>query len=454
MLELSLQEILKATNGKLIKEPLDFKIHSVSIDTRKIQNNSLFIAIKGERFNGNTYVIEAFNKGAHLCLVDEILFKVNEVPKECGIIKVEDTRTALMNLAKYYREKLNIKVIGITGSAGKTSTKDLLAALLSSRFKVFKTKGNFNNDIGLPLMILELNSNYNIAVLEMGMNNLKEIKKLAEISLPNMAIITNIGLSHIENLKSRENILKAKMEITEFFNEENTLVINGNDDMLCKIKSKEYNLIPVGIGEKFNIGAKDIKLKEFSSEFTVYSPDEEQNFNLNLPGEHNIANLILGIAIGKELGLTLNEMNKGLKNLESTSMRLEIIKKEEFTLINDCYNSSPSSVRSSIDVMLNVKGNRRICILGTMKELGDEAPRAHREIGRYAKGNNIDLVLCCGEHSNYIKEGFNNNHCIIYENKEGLIDDLTNIIEKGDIVLIKASRSMKFEEITKILMGM
>lgn len=454
MLELSLQEILEATNGKVIKEPLDFKIHSVSIDTRKIQNNSLFISIKGERFNGNTYVIEAFNKGARLCLVDEILFKVNEVPKECGIIKVENTRIALMNLAKYYREKLNIKVIGITGSAGKTSTKDLLAALLSSRFKVFKTKGNFNNDIGLPLMILELNSDYNMAVLEMGMNNLKEIEKLAEISSPNMAIITNIGLSHIENLKSRENILKAKMEITELFNKDNTLVVNGNDDMLSKLESKDYKLISVGIGENFIIGAKNIELKEFSSDFIVYSPNEEEKFTLNLPGEHNIANLLLGIAIGKELGLTLNEMNEGLKNLESTSMRLEIIKKEKFTLINDCYNSSPSSVKSSIDVMLNVKGNRRICILGTMKELGDESPSAHREIGKYAEDNNIDLVLCCGEYSNYIKEGFHNNHCIIYENKEELIDDLKNIIKDGDILLIKASRSMKFEEITKILMDM
>lgn len=453
MLELSFEEILRATNGEVIKKPEKYDVNKVSTDTRKIEEKTIFIALKGERFNGNTYVKEAFNKGANLCIVDEILFNVEEIPNEAGVIKVENTRIALMDLAKFYREKLGIKVIGVTGSAGKTSTKDLLAALLSHRFNVFKTKGNFNNDIGLPLMILELDSTYDIAILEMGMSDLKEIEKLAEIASPDMGVITNIGLSHIENLKTRDNILKAKMEIATYFNNNNILIVNGNDDKLSTVNSNSYKLVKTGIGEQFEIGAKDIELKEFSSEFTVYTPEGNMKFSLDMPGQHNIGNLMLGICIGRELGLTLEEMSKGLSNLEATSMRLELFKRENFTVINDCYNSSPSSVISAIDVMLNVNGNRKVCILGTMRELGDESVKAHREVGAYAKNKNIDLVLCCGDYSENIAEGFGDS-CKVYENKEELIADLKNIIKNEDVILVKASRSMKFEEITNKLMDM
>lgn len=453
MLELSFEEILRATNGEIIKNPEKYEVEKVSTDTRKIEEKTLFIALKGDRFNGNTYVVEAFNKGANLCIVDEVLFNVEELPSEVGVIKVDNTRIALMELAKFYREKLGIKVIGVTGSAGKTSTKDLLAALLSYKFNVFKTKGNFNNDIGLPLMILELNNTYDIAILEMGMSDLKEIEKLAEIASPDMGVITNIGLSHIENLKTRDNILKAKMEITTYFNNSNILVVNGNDDMLDTVYSDTYKLIKTGVGEEFSLGAKNIVLQEFSSKFTVYTPEEEKQFLLDMPGQHNIGNLMLGICIGRELGLTLEEMSKGLNNLEATSMRLELFKKDNFTIINDCYNSSPSSVISAIDVILNVKGNRKICVLGTMRELGDESAKAHREIGTYAKNKNVDLVLCCGDFSENIAEGFGDG-CKIYIDKESLMADLENVIKKDDIILVKASRSMKFEEITKKLMDM
>ncbi|MPQ43689.1 UDP-N-acetylmuramoyl-tripeptide--D-alanyl-D-alanine ligase [Clostridium tarantellae] len=450
MLELSFNEIAKAVDGEILKEPIEYNVQSVSTDTRKIKENTMFIALKGCNFNGNDYVEEAFNKGANVCIIDEIKYEENNIPSNKGLIKVENGRVALMELAKYYRKKLALKVIGITGSAGKTSTKDLLAALLSDKFKVFKTKGNFNNDIGLPLMILELDSNYDIAVLEMGMNNLKEIEKLAEISSPDMAIITNIGLSHIENLKTRDNILKAKMEITTYFGENNILVVNGNDDKLSDIDSKDYNIIKTGIGEDFNIGAKDFESREFSSKFKVFYNDLEEEFLLNMPGKHNVQNLMLGIAISKELGLTLKEMKNGLKNLKATSMRLELIKNNKFIIVNDCYNSSPSSVKSAIDVVKSINGKRRIGIFGTMKELGAEARNAHNEIGKYAKENKIDLVLCCGEFSENIQNGFGLG-CIVFNNKEELIKNLKNVVKNDDIVLVKASRSMKFEEITNSL---
>ena len=451
MLELNLQEIVKATKGALLKEADVKEIKAVSTDTRKIEEGTMFIALKGENFNGNNYVLDAFNKGAKIAIVDEVKCDLNELKEDVTLIKVENTGRALMDLAKFYREKLGLKVVGITGSAGKTSTKDLVAAVLSYKYKVFKTKGNFNNEIGLPLMILELDSTYDVAILEMGMRGLGQIKELAEIASPDLGIITNIGISHIEILKTRENILKAKMEIATFFDKNNTLVVCGNDDFLGALPEAEYKIVKTGVGENFKIGAKNIALEELSSKFTVYDGEKEEEFSLDMPGEHNISNLMLGIAIAKELGVSFEEMKRGLKNIEATSMRLELIKKDGFSILNDCYNSSPVAVKSAIDVMKNIEGKRRIAVLGTMRELGHKSEEAHEEIGKYAKENGIEKVLCFGDFSENIKEGYGEG-CTVYENKEELIKDLLNIICDGDIILVKASRSLKFEEITKALL--
>lgn len=451
MLELNLQEIVKATNGALLKEADVKEIKAVSTDTRKIEEGTMFIALKGENFNGNNYVLDAFNKGAKIAIVDEVKCDLNELKDNVALIKVENTGRALMNLAKFYREKLGLKVVGITGSAGKTSTKDLVAAVLSDKYKVFKTKGNFNNEIGLPLMILELDSTYDVAILEMGMRGLGQIRELAEIASPDLGIITNIGISHIEILKTRENILKAKMEIATFFDKNNTLVVCGNDDFLEALPNAEYKIVKTGVGENFEIGAKNVSLEELSSKFTVYDGEIEEEFSLDMPGEHNISNLMLGVAISKELGVSFEEMKKGLNNIEATSMRLELIKKDGFSILNDCYNSSPVAVKSAIDVMKNIEGKRRIAVLGTMRELGHKSEEAHEEIGKYAKENGIEKVLCFGDFSENIKEGYGEG-CTVYENKEELINDLLNIICDGDIILVKASRSLKFEEITKALL--
>ncbi|MDK0786262.1 UDP-N-acetylmuramoyl-tripeptide--D-alanyl-D-alanine ligase [Clostridium perfringens] len=451
MLELNLQEIVKATKGVLLKEADVKEIKAVSTDTRKIEEGTMFIALKGENFNGNNYVLDAFNKGAKIAIVDEVKCDLNELKEDVALIKVQNTGRALMDLAKFYREKLGLKVVGITGSAGKTSTKDLVAAVLSDKYKVFKTKGNFNNEIGLPLMILELDSTYDVAILEMGMRGLGQIKELAEIASPDLGIITNIGISHIEILKTRENILKAKMEIATFFDKNNTLVVCGNDDFLGALPEAEYKIVKTGVGENFKIGAKNIALEELSSKFTVYDGEKEEEFSLDMPGEHNISNLMLGIAIAKELGVSFEEMKRGLKNIEATSMRLELIKKDGFSILNDCYNSSPVAVKSAIDVMKNIEGKRRIAVLGTMRELGHKSEEAHEEIGKYAKENGIEKVLCFGNFSENIKEGYGEG-CTVYENKEELIKDLLNIICDGDIILVKASRSLKFEEITKALL--
>ncbi|MFU7514826.1 UDP-N-acetylmuramoyl-tripeptide--D-alanyl-D-alanine ligase [Clostridium sp. HCS.1] len=448
-MELSLNEVLEATAGKVIVEgKKDF--NKICIDTRKIEANNIYLAINGERFNGNKFVMDAFRKGASIAIVDEVLFDIEELKGLETVIKVENSEKALLDLASFYRKKLGLKVVGVTGSCGKTSTKDLIAAFLSDKYKVFKTKGNFNNQIGLPLMILELDSSYDVAVLEMGMSNLGEIDVLANCARPDIAVITNIGLSHIENLKTQDNILKAKSEIFNYFDESNTLIINGEDNYLLKIKNKCFEILRIGYNHEYDVYAFNIILKEDKTSFTVKVKEEKFNFEIPMAGKHNVLNSMLAIAVAMKLNVSFSEMEKGIKNLEATSMRLQVIKKENFTIINDCYNASPDSMKSSIDVLNSYKDGRKIAILGTMNELGDESINAHIDVGYYAK-EKVDLLIAIGEYKDCYKKGYTLDNIITFENKEGFISNLNKIIEKNDVILVKASRGMKFEEIVSSL---
>lgn len=448
-MELSLNEVLEATAGKVIVEgKKDF--NKICIDTRKIEANNIYLAINGERFNGNKFVMDAFRKGASIAIVDEVLFDIEELKGSETVIKVENSEKALLDLASFYRKKLGLKVVGVTGSCGKTSTKDLIAAFLSDKYKVFKTKGNFNNQIGLPLMILELDSSYDVAVLEMGMSNLGEIDVLADCARPDIAVITNIGLSHIENLKTQDNILKAKSEIFNYFDESNTLIINGEDTNLLKIKNKCFEIIRIGYNHEYDVYAFNIILKEDKTSFAVKVKEDEFNFEIPMAGKHNVLNSMLAIAVAMKLNVSFYEMEKGIKNLEATSMRLQVIKKENFTIINDCYNASPDSMKSSIDVLNSYKDGRKIAILGTMNELGDESINAHTDVGYYAK-EKVDLLIAIGEYKDCYKKGYTLDNIITFENKEDFISNLNKIIEKNDVILVKASRGMKFEEIVSSL---
>ena len=450
MLELNFNEILEAVSGESIKVPKTYSGKEVSTDTRKIKEGSIFIALKGENFDGNKYALDAINKGAALVIVSEITFDIESLGENIGIIKVENGEKALAELAHFYRNKLDVKIVGVTGSTGKTSTKDIMSAVLSSKYKVFKTKGNFNNHIGLPLMILELDSSYDIAILEMGMSDLKEINFLANIARPEVAVITNVGLSHIENLKTRDNILKAKMEIVDFFNKENTLIINADDDMLKTVKDTEYKLIRCGIGENLSIRAKNMEFDKLSSSFDIIDESKCDRFNLSMPGKHNVGNFMLAYCIGKYFDVSVKEMQEGMDNIEVTSMRLDLKDAKGFKVLDDCYNSSPDSVKSAIDVLISLKGNKKIGVLGTMRELGLESENSHRDIGTYAKNKKLDKIFVFGEFSEFIKSGFGEG-ASIYDSKEALITELKEYISEDDIVLVKASRGLKFEEIVKSL---
>ena len=451
-MDLNIQEVIEAVKGEYVVRNNDGSFNKISTDTRKIEKDNLFIALKGANFNGNKYAVTAVEKGASVVIVDEVIFNEEELDNKGTVIKVEDTKTALADLARYYRKKLGIKVVGITGSTGKTSTKDLIAAFLSGKYKVFKTQGNFNNEIGLPLMIFELNKDYDIAVLEMGTSNFGEIHTLAGIALPDIAAITNVGVAHIEYLKTRENILKEKMSISDFFNDNNYLVLNCENDMLVTVKNEDYKNASIqrtGYDKKYNLYAENLELTSETTSFDAVCGNERYRFKLNMVGEHNVLNALLGIQISKDLGLTFEEMEKGLDNFKATSMRLEFIKHNEFTIINDSYNANPDSMKAALNVLKSYTGKRKIAVLGTMGELGDHASTAHKEVGEFAQGK-ADVLLTTGDYKDNYKEGFGKN-TFIFDNKEDLINSLKDMITKNDTILVKASRSAKFEEIIKEL---
>lgn len=445
-MQMTFEEMLKAVNGEVIVQGTENIFNKLCIDTRKIAKNNVFLAIKGENFNGNDFVLKALELGASIVIVDEVKFDANEVKESGTIIKVENTRKALLDLAKFYRKKLGLKVVGVTGSTGKTSTKDLIAAVLSKKYNVFKTKGNFNNDIGLPLMILELTSDYDVAILEMGMSSLGEIELLADVARPDIGVITNIGLSHIENLKTQENILKAKMEISTFFDEKNVLILNAEDEYLKNINKKGFKVKKIGYNHEYDVYASNIILREDSVKFTANCGDDKFDFELPMAGKHNVLNMMLAIDIAKNLNVSLKDMNEGLSNLKATSMRLETEKTNKITIINDCYNASPDSMKSSIEVLMTKAASRRVAILGDMYELGSKTEEAHEEVGSFAKGK-IDLLIVIGENVNNYENGFGSEHIRKFASKDDFFEEVDNLINKDDVILVKASRGMRFEEI-------
>ena len=429
-MQMTFEEMLKAVNGEVIVQGTENIFNKLCIDTRKIAKNNVFLAIKGENFNGNDFVLKALELGASIVIVDEVKFDANEV-KDGGKVSFDN-------------------VVGVTGSTGKTSTKDLIAAVLSKKYNVFKTKGNFNNDIGLPLMILELTSDYDVAILEMGMSSLGEIELLADVARPDIGVITNIGLSHIENLKTQENILKAKMEISTFFDEKNVLILNAEDEYLKNINKKGFKVKKIGYNHEYDVYASNIILREDETKFSAHAFGEEAVFTLPMAGKHNVLNAMIAIEVAECLGVSFNEMILGLDNLEATSMRLQVIKKQDFIIINDCYNASPDSMKSSLDVLSAYKNGRRVAVLGDMYELGDKAKNAHFKIGEYAR-DKVDLLIVIGEQINNFKDGFKNDNIIMYNTKEECIKELKSIVKKNDVILIKASRGMKLEYVVKSL---
>ena len=457
MKDLTVKNILDVTNGELIVGNEDYVCKSYSKDTRTIRKEDCYIGIKGETFDGSKFWEQALENGASTVIVQNVDIDSGKMKKwaDKNIIKVENTLEALYSIARYKRNLYDIPVIAITGSVGKTSTKDIVANVVSKKYKTLKTEGNNNNNIGLPFTILRMQDE-EAAVLEMGMNHFGEISLLSSIANPNICIITNIGTSHIGNLGSRENILKAKLEILEG-SKKRAVIVNNDNDLLHKWyeENKEnYNIKTYSITEKSDVMAKDITLKENASDFTCNINGKEERITVPVGGEHFVLNSLCAISVGEVLGIEADKIKSGIEKFELTKKRMDIIELENgVKIVSDAYNASLESIRASLKVLAEFKENRKIAVLGDMFELGSFAKELHEKVGKEVVKNNIDILIACGENSKYMAEEARNSmgedRVYYLENKEDIEKLLKKIVNKGDVILFKASNGMKFYKIAE-----
>lgn len=444
------KDIIDRFNGKLICGDINLLLDNFSHDTRTIQDGDIYVGIRGESFDGNKFYIDAFDKGAKACIVDNI--DVNNIPdkyKDKTIVLVDDSLKCIQDLARYKRSLYNIPVVGVTGSVGKTSTKDIIYSVLSTKYKVLKTEGNNNNHIGLPFTILRLKDE-DIMVIEMGMNNFGEISFLTNIAKPTMAVITNVGTAHIGNLGSRENIMKAKLEIIEGL--EGPLVINNDNDILHDnidyIKSLN-KVITIGIDNDSDYMAKDINSD--LTEFKINNND----IKCNIGNTAFIYNSLVAYVMGVLCNVDIESITKGIENFKLTSNRLEFKKLNSgVTLIDDTYNASLDSIKSSLEILLRREGKRKIAVIGDVLELGSFSENLHEEIGKVLLDSNLDYIVTIGNETDYTDKCLMCNNYVNlkhFSNEKESYEYISKLVKDGDLVLFKGSHGMHLSNIIKYL---
>lgn len=447
MQTLTLKEIEQAVSGELKGE--DGVVSSISTDTRTIEENSLFVCVKGENFDAHLFAQKAVDNGA-ICVMAE-----SEVDCSASVIYVESTRQAQLDLAKYYRCKFDIPVVGVTGSVGKTTTKEMISCVMQAKFRTLKTEGNFNNDIGLPRMIFRLDESYEAAVLEMGMNNSGEISVLTKAALPTCSVISNVGVSHIENLGSRENILKAKLEILDGMEKGSTLFINSDNDMLSGFESEDFKVVTYGIeDENSDYTAKNIFQDSEKTTFDICWQGKTQSVTIPTVGIHNVYNALAAFAVGLHHSIPEKECAEALCGYVPSGMRQKIVKKNGITFIEDCYNASPDSQKASLNALMSIEGEKHIAVIGDMLELGFYSEKAHREVGEYAAEKKIDILFTYGKEAEFTadsarKSGLENVEA--FSDKAELAKRILEVLNSSDVISFKASRGMMLEEVIKMV---
>ena len=442
---MKIKDIIEVCHGELISGDINIKCKNFTKDTRTILEGDIYVGIKGEVYDGNTFYKEAFNKGAIACILDNKEVIKNVKDNET-IILVEDTIKALAELAKYKRSMYNIPVIAVTGSVGKTSVKDMIYNVVKTQYKTLCTKGNMNNHIGVPLTILGLDK-HEALIVEMGMNHFNELHVLSNIAKPTIAVITNIGTAHIGNLGSRENILKAKLEVLDGMNN-GTLIINNDNDMLRTVKYD--NLITIGIDNKSDYMAHDIEMKAFSSEFYI----NDKYVSLPVGSNAFIYNALFAYAVGRKVGISEENIIKALETFKLSPHRLEMIHTDEYTIIDDTYNASLDSVKNSLGLLSKVDG-RRVFIFADILEVDSYGEEIHKNVGLACVDDDIDVVICVGKLAKYTYEIIKDNdkECYYFDDNDKLIQEIDKIIKKDDTILIKGSHSMNLLEIVNYLEG-
>jgi len=449
MIDFTLKQIAEITGGEYIgpAEMFNTKINGITIDSRAVQQGNLFVPIVGERFDGHNFITSAVEKGAVASLAH------NEGEWNCPVVRVRSTEEAFRAIAGAYRARFDIPVIGVTGSVGKTTTKELIASVLSQRFDTLKNQGNLNNQTGVPLTLFRLMENHGAAVVEMGTNHHGEIAALADIVHPTIGVITNIGESHIEYLGSRDGILREKCDVFKNIGAEGRAIVNGDDDKLCTLRGKMDNLTTYGFGAENDIHAENVIDKGLEgSEFTAVYGDKALRLIVPAPGRHMIMNAMCAMAVGLALGMSEKEIAAGVAAYVPAAGRMDIIKGDRITILSDAYNASPTSMKGSIDIACKAEG-RSVLILGDMLELGDNAPEYHYHVGRHAAQAGAELVISVGNLSREINRGAAEGgiKTMHFADREELREKLDDIINDGDTVLVKASHSMGLEKIAEYL---
>lgn len=454
MKNMTLERIAQVTEGKLFlpegfEEAAKKEIDGAVNDNRKVEKDFLFIPMVGARVDGHDFIEGAFKDGALASLSER------ELENPVGpYILVKDTKLALKQIATAYRRELTIPVIGVIGSVGKTSTKEMITSVLSTKFKVLKTEGNFNNEIGLPLTICRIKAEHQVAVVEMGISDFGEMHRLGDIAKPDIVVMTNIGQCHLEFLKSRDGILKAKTEVFEHMPSNGLVILNGDDDKLIGADTLGLNKIFYGLnnGEVRATEVTPVGMEETKATITAFG--ETFDVTIPLPGSHNVMNALAATAVGRQLGLSIQEIAAGLSRAETISGRNNLIKIRDITIIDDCYNANPVSMKASIEVLGKAAG-RTIAVLGDMGELGDDERALHYEIGQALEENHIGYVFTVGELSEEINKSLSNTNssCMAhhYSALEDMLDDLLPIIRGGDTILVKASHFMNFSQVVEAL---
>ena len=452
MKNMTLENIAAACGGEIYcmrEELAQETAKGIVIDSRQIEPGYIFVATKGERVDGHQFIPDVFAKGA-MAVICEVLPKEDLGP----CIFVKDSFMALKQAAAFYRQQLNIRVVGITGSVGKTSTKEFVASVLSEKYKVHKTAGNYNNEVGLPLTIFGIQEDDQIAVLEMGINTFGEMHRLSEVAKPDICVMTNIGQCHLENLIDRDGILRAKSEIFDFMNPKGTVVVNGDDDKLATIH-EVYGKAPVtfGMNKQNAIWADHIENRGLlGSCADIHMGDDVVHAIIPLPGEHMIYNAMAAAAVALQFGMSKEEIAAGISHVEAVAGRSHLVEAGDKVIIDDCYNANPVSMKAAIDLLATAPG-RKVAILGDMFELGENEKAMHGEVGEYAAEKGIDLILCVGELSEamYQEAVGSGGNAKYYETREALEAVLNEILQQGDTVLVKASHSMAFENLVKCI---
>lgn len=461
MKNMTLENIEKACGGRYIGTEAEKKteVLGVVIDSRQVESGYLFVAIPGEKVDGHKFIPDVFAKGAAAVLSEQQL----EDPAGPYIL-VESTTKALRDLAEYYRKSLDIKVVGITGSVGKTSTKEMIASVLSEKYRVLKTEGNYNNEIGLPLTIFKIRAEHEVAVLEMGISEFGEMHRLATMANPDICVITNIGLCHLENLKTRDGILKAKTESFAHLKKDGIAILNGDDDKLSTIRQVgDKEPVFYGMEEKmeyredakksvYATGVENLGL--YGMQARIHTPEGERDVRIPIPGEHNVYNALAATAVGLSLGLSLDQISSGILKAKTIGGRTNLLNTGSMTVIDDCYNANPVSMKASIDVLATAEG-RKIAVLGDMGELGENEKKLHYEVGEYLAKKEIDVLFCAGELSEEIAKAAQKESktCEVYyfKTRDALLEQLLPFLKTGDTVLVKASHFMEYPKIVKAL---